>query len=103
VGDHGAPVFEAAAQHHDAGHRSERPGERVHARALEHLGDQPTEQREPGDADGGRGEADEHRASDAPTQALGKRPQSPVEIHAGINLVRGGALLLSGIISCGAA
>jgi len=74
VGEHGAPVFEAAAQHHDPGDEGKRQGQRLGARALEHLGQQPAEQRQARDADRRRDQRDCHRAGDAPTLALGEDP-----------------------------
>ena len=82
VGDHGAQVLEPAAQNHDAGDRGEGLDQRVGACALEDLGQEPAEQRQTGDADGGRDETYQHRAGDTPAHTYGKTPQPSVEIHA---------------------
>ena len=78
---HGAPVFEPAARQHRRRHGDDGEDQVVETLALEDPPQQPAEQGEPCDPDGGRQQADQDRACDAQPQALGELPQPAVEIH----------------------
>ncbi len=83
MGDHRAGVVEPARSRMHSGDRTERGDQRGRRRAVEHAGEEAAEERETRDADGERGEAQQHGGHDAPAQPARQPPEPEVEIHVG--------------------
>ena len=81
MGDHGAPMLEGAAQHHDQADQRDRQRQRPEIVPSEHFADQPAEQSQPGDAEADGGEANQHGSHDAQAYAFGERTQPRLDMH----------------------
>ena len=81
VGRHIARIFKIAARQHDGGDDGKRHDEGFQRLRPEHLGKQPAEQRQSGDAEDCRQQADRDGGGNAKTNAPGEFPQPRIEIH----------------------
>ena len=72
----GPPVLQRAAQHDDQPHGHQRQQQVAESVAREDAPDEPTEQRQPRDAERRRRQPDDHGVDDAQPQSLGEGPES---------------------------
>ncbi len=78
VGDHGAGVVEAAAEHRGDRHRRHRTDQRGERRAGEDAAEEPPEEGEASDPGGHCQETQQDRARDPASDPGGEGPELPV-------------------------